>query len=60
VVNGVLLPFLLIFMMIIINDRRIMGRHVNGTVYNVLGWATVTIVIALTVALLGMQAFGVT
>jgi len=58
-VNGMLLPFLLIYMMIIINDRRIMGRHVNGTVYNVMGWVTVAVVIALTVALLGMQAFGV-
>ena len=36
-VNGVLLPFLLIFMMIIVNDRRIMGRYVNGRVYNVTG-----------------------
>ena len=58
-VNGVLLPFLLIFMMIIINDRRIMGRHVNGRVYNVLGWTTVVVVIGLTVTLLGMQALGV-
>jgi Mn2+/Fe2+ NRAMP family transporter len=58
-VNGVLLPFLLIFMMIIVNDRRIMGRHVNGRTYNVLGWTTVIVVIGLTVALLGMQALGV-
>ena len=58
-VNGVLLPFLLIFMMIIINDRRIMGRHVNGRVYNGLGWTTVVVVIGLTVALLGMTALGV-
>ncbi|MDR3687366.1 MAG: Nramp family divalent metal transporter [Coriobacteriia bacterium] len=57
-VNGVLLPFLLIFMMIIVNDRRIMGRYVNGRVYNVLGWTTVVVVIGLTVALLGMQALG--
>jgi Mn2+/Fe2+ NRAMP family transporter len=57
-VNGVLLPFLLIFMMIIVNDRRIMGRHVNGKVYNALGWTTVVVVIALTVALLAMQALG--
>jgi Mn2+/Fe2+ NRAMP family transporter len=57
-VNGVLLPFLLIFMMIIVNDRRIMGRFVNGRVYNVLGWTTVAVVIGLTVALLGMQALG--
>jgi Mn2+/Fe2+ NRAMP family transporter len=57
-VNGVLLPFLLIFMMIIINDRRIMGRFVNGRIYNVVGWTTVVIVMGLTVALLGMQAMG--
>jgi Mn2+/Fe2+ NRAMP family transporter len=54
-----LLPFLLIFMMIIINDRRIMGRHLDGRVYNAIGWTTVVVVIALTVALLGMQALGV-
>ncbi len=58
-VGGILLPFLLIFMMIIINDRRIMGRHVNGRVYNTIGWTTVVVVIALTVVLLGMQVLGV-
>jgi len=58
-VGGILLPFLLIFMMIIINDRRIMGRYVNGRVYNTVGWTTVVVVIALTVALLGMQVLGV-
>lgn len=57
-VNGVLLPFLLIFMMVIVNDRRVMGRYVNGRVYNVLGWSTVVVVIGLTVALLVMQATG--
>ncbi len=58
-VNGVLLPFLLIFMMKIVNDRRIMGRYVNGRAYNVIGWSTVVVVIGLTVALLVMQALGV-
>ena len=58
-VNGVLLPFLLIFMMRIINDRRIMGRHVNGRVNNAIGWGTVFVVIGLTLALLVMQALGV-
>jgi Mn2+/Fe2+ NRAMP family transporter len=58
-VNGVLLPFLLIYMMIIVNDRRIMGRWVNGRIYNALGWATVVVVIGLTVALLVFQAMGI-
>ena len=57
-VNGVLLPFLLIFMMIIVNDGRIMGRYTNGPAYNFVGWTTVTVVIGLTVALLGFMAVG--
>jgi Mn2+/Fe2+ NRAMP family transporter len=59
VVNGVLLPFLLIFMMVIINDRRIMGKHVNTRFNNVLSWSTITVVIALTVALTGMTLLGI-
>jgi len=59
VVNGVLLPFLLIFMMTIINDRSIMGRHVNGRLNNILAWTTITIVISLTAVLLVMTLLGV-
>ncbi|MDI6692103.1 MAG: Nramp family divalent metal transporter [Anaerosomatales bacterium] len=59
VVNGVMLPFLLIFMMVIINDQRVMGRHVNRRLNNVLGWTTIVVVIALTVALLAMTALGI-
>jgi len=59
VVNGMLLPFLLIFLIRIINDRRIMGRYVNGRVYNVLSWATIVTVIGLTVALLAMTVLGI-
>ena len=58
-IGGILLPFLLIFMIRIVNDRRIMGRYVNGRVYNGLTWGTVVVVIGLTVALLVMTALGV-
>jgi len=58
VVNGMMLPFLLIFMMVIINDRRIMGRYVNGPVHNVLAWGTIVVAIALTVILLAMTVLG--
>lgn len=58
-VGGVLLPFLLIYMMRIVNDRRIMGRHVNGRGSNVAGWSTVVVVIALTAVLLAMQTLGI-
>ncbi len=59
VINGVLLPFLLVFMMIIINDRTIMGRHVNGRLNNVLSWTTIVVVITLTGALLVMTFVGI-
>ena len=39
-VNGILVPVVLIFMLMLINDRRLMGKYVNGRVYNVLAWAT--------------------
>jgi len=59
VVNGMMLPFLLIFMMKIINDRRIMGSHINGTVHNVFAWGTIVVAIALTAALMAMTVLGV-
>ena len=34
VVNGVLLPIVLIFMLVIINDKSVMGEHVNSRIYN--------------------------
>jgi len=59
VINGMLLPFLLIFMMIIVNDRRIMGRHVNTRLNNTLSWGTIVVVITLTLVLLAMTLLGV-
>ena len=48
VVNGAVLPFVLIFMLRLINSRRIMGRHVNGPIFNIIAWVTVAIMIVLT------------
>jgi Mn2+/Fe2+ NRAMP family transporter len=50
--NGMLLPVVLVVMLRLINDRRLMGRFVNGRVLNVIAYATVAILIALTVILL--------
>ncbi|HEY5549186.1 MAG TPA: Nramp family divalent metal transporter [Coriobacteriia bacterium] len=58
VINGMMLPFLLIFMMVIINDRRIMGEHRNGRVNNIIAWLTIVSAIGLTVALLVVTALG--
>src|SRR5207247_89691 len=52
VINGVVLPFVLIFMLMLANDRELMGEHVNTRGYNVVAWITVVIMIALTIAML--------
>jgi Mn2+/Fe2+ NRAMP family transporter len=49
--NGVLLPFVLIVMLILINDRRLMGRHANGRFLNLVSWTIVVLLILLTVVL---------
>ena len=58
-VQGLLLPIVLIFMVLLINDDRLMGRHRNGRVANVLAWAAVGLVVALDAVLLGVGALGV-
>ncbi len=50
VVNGVVLPFVLVFMLLLINKRELMGDYVNGRVFNVIAWATTVVMIVLTIA----------
>jgi NRAMP (natural resistance-associated macrophage protein)-like metal ion transporter len=54
-INGFLLPIILIFMLKLINNKHIMGKHTNGRVYNIIAWATVVFVILLTFVLLGFS-----
>ena len=49
VLNGILLPFILLFMLKLINKSELMGKHVNSLLFNVIAWATAIIVIGLTV-----------
>lgn len=51
-VNGILLPFVLIFMLLLVNNRRIMGEYVNSRFYNVIVWFTIGALILLSVILL--------
>jgi NRAMP (natural resistance-associated macrophage protein)-like metal ion transporter len=51
VINGILLPFVLIFMLLLTNDRELMGEYVNSRWYNVVSWFTVGAMIALSIAL---------
>ena len=52
VLNGVLLPVVIVLMLILINRKDLMGEHVNSRLFNVVAWATSIIVIALNVALM--------
>jgi Mn2+/Fe2+ NRAMP family transporter len=55
--NGVLLPVILLVMLRLINDKRLMGRYVNGRVFNVLSWGMAIILIVLTVILVVTSVF---
>lgn len=56
VANGILLPFILILMLRLVNNRRLMGDHVNSKVYNFIAWLTVIVMIGLSLALLVLSA----
>jgi NRAMP (natural resistance-associated macrophage protein)-like metal ion transporter len=49
VVNGLMLPFVLVFVILLINNSKIMGEYVNTKSYNVISWSTVVVVATLTV-----------
>ncbi len=52
VVNGAVLPFVLVAMLLLINKRELMGRHVNSRFFNIIAWATTIIMIVLTMMML--------
>ncbi len=58
VINGVLLPILLVFLVLIARDGRIMGAYRNGRVWNILTVATIVLITVLTVVMLVLQALG--
>src|SRR5512139_921618 len=48
VINGLLLPFVLVCAILLINNKRLMGEYTNSRVYNTISWGTVLAVICLT------------
>src|SRR6202166_1455741 len=48
VVNGAVLPFVLIFMLLLINKKELMGDYVNKRTFNLIAWATTAIMVVLT------------
>ncbi|MBU0605206.1 MAG: Nramp family divalent metal transporter [Candidatus Omnitrophica bacterium] len=49
--NSVFLPFVLVFMLLLINDKRLMGEHRNSRFFNIVSWATVVVTVSLTLGL---------
>ena len=55
VANGILLPFILIFMLLLVNSRRLMGAYTNSRAFNAIAWVTVAAMVVLTIALIVAQ-----
>ncbi len=50
VINGIVLPVILVFMLVLVNNKKLLGEYANGRAYNIVSWATVGALIALTAA----------
>jgi len=58
VLNGLLLPIELFAMLRLVNDKELMGEHVNGPLYNALAWGIAGIVSLLSLALISVTVLG--
>jgi len=58
VLNGILLPVVLVSMILLINNKKIMGRYTNKPFQNIIGWGAVGIIAVLSVLLLIMPVLG--
>ncbi len=52
VINGMVLPAVLIFMLLLINDKKLMMGYRNGPIFNIIAWVTTVVMIGLTLILL--------
>ncbi|HXS02256.1 MAG TPA: Nramp family divalent metal transporter [Pyrinomonadaceae bacterium] len=57
VINGLLLPIVLFAVLRLVNDREVMGTHVNGPIYNVLVWLTAIVVTILSLLYIVITLF---
>jgi len=58
VVNGAVLPGVLVFMLLLINKKELMGEYVNKPTFNIIAWATTVIMVVLTALLVYGQLRG--
>jgi Mn2+/Fe2+ NRAMP family transporter len=57
VINGLLLPVVLFAILRLVNDREIMGAHVNGPIYNAAAWLTAIVVTLLSLLYIAITIF---
>jgi Mn2+/Fe2+ NRAMP family transporter len=50
--NGILFPFILIFMLLLVNDKKLMGEYSNSRFNNLVAWTTALVLIVLTILLI--------
>ena len=55
--NGIALPLVLVFMLLLVNREELMGDHVNGRAFNAVAWVTTVVMIGLTLLLVA-NGFG--
>jgi NRAMP (natural resistance-associated macrophage protein)-like metal ion transporter len=56
VINGSLLPFVLVFMLVLINNKKLMGEYTNSRAFNIVAWST-TIIMSILTLMLVVSAF---
>ncbi len=57
VINGLLLPVVLVCMILLVNNKKIMGKYVNRPLNNIIGWSAIIVLIILTAAMLLLPLF---
>jgi Mn2+/Fe2+ NRAMP family transporter len=54
ILNGMLLPIVLVCMILLVNNKKIMGKHVNKPIQNIIGWGSIIILVGLSITLIVM------
>jgi Mn2+/Fe2+ NRAMP family transporter len=56
-INGILLPIVLICMILLVNNKEVMGNYTNKSWNNIIGWLTIVILVALSLILVVLSMF---
>ena len=57
VINGLLLPVVLVCMILLVNNKKIMGKYVNKPLNNIIGWSAIGVLIVFSLMLLLLPLF---